>query len=562
MTDRTGNTGGSGVGRRGFLARGAGAVAGGALLGALPATAAQAADRADTDRPGSTGAEAPARPHAPGTVLLSDDFAPIAGWQRKGVVMSQSLPWETSLLQDPCLVYGQGGGPLFKLWYGSLHAVGYATSEDGLHWTKADDPVLTPTLPSETVALNQPSVVLQGGVWHMTYFGVADDGDGQIHYASASAPGGPWTKHGVVLTSTMPWEDRYIYNSSLMYDTSERVWKMWYTAGKIASAGGEPQYICYATAATPVGPWIKHPANPIMRPMNDGGWASLGVGGPNVRKLADGGYETRVVGWQADYPSRGGRLTSRDGIAWQLDRSAMEIDLGVTGGPEDSMIYRQFVVDHRGTPYMYYNAKNNRPGWNETINLAVWKERLPIVDPAKWAMTQAWSVPDGASFEVRDGAAVSLGNAPSGQPQTLQGNRRIDALDYAVSASVTPVAEALADRDSVLLARATGRDTYYYAGIASWGNKYAIGVMEGGVNTKLAGTGSSSEIAVNRTYRLRFALTGSRLDLYDDDRLVLSVVDPTLIPAASYVGLQSSNNTGRVKFAEVRVVATGAAGHH
>ncbi|MGW0857656.1 hypothetical protein, partial [Streptomyces sp. NPDC002690] len=517
--------------------------------------------RGRASRPLPPGAGAGATTHAPGAVLLRDDFAPVAGWQRHGVVMSQSLPWESSLLQDPCLVYGQGGGPLFKLWYGSLHAVGYATSDDGLHWTKAADPVLTPTLPSETVALNQPSVVFQGGVWHMTYFGVADDGNGQIHYASANAPGGPWTKHGVVLTSTMPWEDRYIYNSSLMYDASDRVWKMWYTAGKIASAGGEPRYVCYATAATPAGPWRKHPANPVMRPMDDGGWASLGVGGPNVRKLPEGGYETRVVGWQADYPSRGGRLTSRDGIGWQLDRSAMEIDLGVTGGPEDSMIYRQFVVDHRSTPYMYYNAKNNRPGWNETINLAVWKKGLHIVDPAKWSMTQAWSVPNGASFEVRDGGAVSLGNAPSGQPQTLQGNQRIDALDYAVSVSVTPLSDAPGDRDNVILARATGRDTYYYAGIASWGNKYAIGVMEHGANTKLVGTGSDSEIETGRTYRLRFELTGSRLDLYDDGHLVLSVVDPTLIPASGYVGLQSSTGTGKAKFAALRVEATGPGGH-
>lgn len=546
MTEHTGKVRDGGVGRRGFLTRGAGAVAGGLVLGALPATRAQAT--------GGTGGEGPGRAPAPGAVLLSDDFGPIAGWERQGVMMSQSLPWESSLLQDPCLVHGQGGGPLFKLWYGSLHAVGYATSDDGLHWTKAADPVLTPTLTSEANALNQPSVVFEDGVWHMTYFGVADDGNGQIHYASATAPGGPWQKHGVVLTTTMPWEDRWIYNSSLMYDAHARLWKMWYTAGKIASAGGEPQYICYATATTPAGPWAKHPANPILRPMDDGGWASLGVGGPNVRKVA-GGYETRVVGWQADYPSRGGRLTSHDGINWQLDRDALQIDLGVAGGPEDGMIYRQFVVDHQGTQYMYYNAKNNRPGWNETINLAIRKDALQIVDPAKWSMTQGWSVPNGASFEVRDGGAVSLGNGAAGQPQTLQGNVVIDALDYSVSASVTPLSDTPADRDSVLLARATERDTYYYAGVASWGNKYAIGVMEGGVNTKLAGVGSSSEIVTGLTHRLRFALTGSQLDLFDDDRLVLSVVDPTLIPAAGYVGLQVSTHTGRTKFSEVRVTA-------
>jgi hypothetical protein len=171
-------------------------------------------------------------------------------------------------------------------------------------------------------------------------------------------------------------------------------------------------------------------------------------------------------------------------------------------------------------------------------------------------MTQAWFVPNGASFEVRDGAAVSLGNAPGGHPQTLQGNVRIDALDYTVSASVTPLSTAVADRDSVLLARSTDRDSYYYAGIASWGQKYAIGVMDDGVNTKLAGAGSATDIAVGQTHRLSFTLTGSRLELYDDGVLVTSVVDPTLVPASGYVGLQTSTNTGRTRFGGVSVATS------
>ncbi|MGW4734362.1 hypothetical protein ACWEQC_35245 [Streptomyces shenzhenensis] len=536
MTDDTNE-----VGRRGFLVRGAGAVTGGALLGTLAGPVPRAA-AAPRRRPGEK-------------VVFRDDFAAIAGWERRGVIMSRSLPWESSLLQDPCLVYGEGGGPLFKMWYGSLHAVGYATSDDGVHWTKAAEPVLTPTLPSESNALNQPSVVHRDGRWHMTYFGVAGDGNGQIHYATADDPAGPWEKHGVVLTSTMPWEDRWIYNSSLMYDATARLWKMWYTAGKIASAGGEPEYICYATAATPAGPWTKCPGNPVIRPMNDGGWVSLGVGGPNVRILRDGEYETRIVGWQADYPSRGGRLTSRDGVTWRLDRTALDLDLGVAGGPEDRMIYRQFVVEHEGREYLYYNVKNHLPEWTETIQLAVRSDRLQIIDPAKWCMTQDWQVPNGASFEVCDGYAVSLGNAPDGHGQTLQGNVRIDALDHTVSASVTPVSEGVPDRDNVLLARFTDRDSYYYAGIASWGNEYAIGLMADGVNTRLAGAGHASDVRPGEARRLRFALNGSRLDLYDGDRLVVSAVDPTLIPATGFVGLHTTTNTGRAKFANVSVTA-------
>ncbi|WP_328647999.1 hypothetical protein OHS58_09915 [Amycolatopsis sp. NBC_00348] len=502
--------------------------------------------------PGVAAAGPASRPRA-GAELLRDTFGPISGWERRGTVMTQTLSWETSLLQDPCLVYNQGGGPRFKMWYGSLYYVGYATSEDGVTWTKTPDPVLSRSIDTDHNNLNQPSVVYLDGTWHMTYFGIDAAGKGRVHYATASAPAGPWTKHGVILESTMPWEDDYIYNSALYYDAAERTWKIWYTAGKIASAGGEPEYICYATAKNPAGPWTKYAGNPILRPMRDGGWASLGIGGPNIRRTADGGYEMRVVGWQADYPSRGGKLLSRDGIHWELTRANLELDLGVAGGPEDAMVYRQFVVTHNGADHVFFNAKNNRPGWNETIELAIRRTGLQTVDPAKWTMTQGTEIPNGASFQVSGGRATTLGNAVA--TQTLQGNVPIRTLDYDLAAEVTPHSTALNDRDAVLMTRFTTRDSYYYAGIASWGQKYAIGVVDAGVNTKLAGTGAAADIKPEETHALRFAVQGSKLTLYDSGREVLSVVDPTLVPAESFVGLQSSTATGKTSFGNVSVHA-------
>jgi hypothetical protein len=518
------------VSRRALLG---GAVAGGVVLG-LPSSAHA---QLRTPAGGANG------------LLLKDDFTAIAGWRRHGVLMQQDLPWESALLQDPCLAYATGTGARFKMWYGSLTNIGYATSEDGLRWTKRHTPVVTQTLATEAKALNQPSVVFQGGIWHMTYFGVAANGEGQVHYASASAPEGPWIKRGVVLTSTMPWEDRYVYNSSLLYDQQDQVWKIWYTAGKIKSAGGEPRYICYATADHPAGPWRKHPANPILRPMNDGGWASLGVGGPNVRKLGASLYETRIVGWQADYPSRGGRLTSRDGIAWSMDRASLDLDLGVVGGPEDSMIYRQFIVEHDGRQFCFYNTKNNRPGWNETINLAIWDKAVETVDPALWTMTQGPKIPTGASFEVRDGAVHSLGNARE-RPQVLQGNRLIEASDYAIDVTVTPAGAAARDRGNVILARATDRANYYYAGMCGDKQSYVIGIVEAGQDRPLATKAAAS---ANGPYRLTFELLGNDLRLLANGQTTLAVTDPTLRPQRSYIGLATTYGDGRAAFSSLRV---------
>ena len=486
-------------------------------------------------------------------VVLTDTFDNVPGWSRQGVMFAKSLPWEDTLMQDPSIVYNQGGGPRFKLWYGSIRNVGYAYSNDGVTWTKNAEPVVRQTLPEEAGALTVPSVVHANGRYHMSYFGVGADGAGRVLYAEATNPAGPWTKHGAIVVPTEPWEDNYIYNSSLMYDARAGLWKMWYTAGKIASAGGEPEFICYATATDPRGPWTKSPANPLLRPMNDGGWASLGIGGPNVRRKADGTYEMVVVGWQADYPSRGGKLTSRDGVAWQLDRSAMHLDLGVAGGVEDGMIYRQYPVEVDGADWVYYNVKNNRPGWNETVNLARWSPSLPIIDPSKWAMIQGPDIPNGASFEVRGGRALSLGNAASGHLQTLQGNRRVNARDYSVSADVTPMSTGVGDRDNVILARYTTRGDYYYAGIASWGDKYAIGKLVAGANTRLTGAGSAAEIQAGVTYRLRLRVNGTTISLYDGSTLVATATDGALQPSTSYVGLQTTSSIGHAAFDNVTV---------
>jgi len=75
----------------------------------------------------------------------------------------------------------------------------------------------------------------------MSYFGVDGNGVGRVLYASATQPEGPWTKGGAIVSPDAAWEDNYIYNSVLMWDAQENIWKMWYTAGKIASAGGEPE---------------------------------------------------------------------------------------------------------------------------------------------------------------------------------------------------------------------------------------------------------------------------------------------------------------------------------
>jgi hypothetical protein len=71
----------------------------------------------------------------------------------------------------------------------------------------------------------------------------------------------------------------------------------------------------------------------------------------------------------------------------------------------------------------------------------------------------------------------------------------------------------------------------------------------------LDGGRQPGDIIQDTTYHLTFALSGSTLELYDGGRLVASVVDPALIPATSYVGMQSSTPTGQTSFGAATVTA-------
>jgi hypothetical protein len=81
--------------------------------------------------------------------VMKDSFGNVAGWNRQGVVLAQSLPWESSLMQDPTIVYNQGNvsvdAPIDPTKYYrlvdnhsgrslSVHAAGTANSTHTMIW--------------------------------------------------------------------------------------------------------------------------------------------------------------------------------------------------------------------------------------------------------------------------------------------------------------------------------------------------------------------------------------------------------------------------------------------
>jgi predicted GH43/DUF377 family glycosyl hydrolase len=91
------------------------------------------------------------------------------------VMTPSAIGWDSLFVGAPCIIK-EGG--LYKMWYTGWksttrmpHNIGYATSPDGINWTKHPTPVLTPGSGWESGAVGYPSVIKVTGGYLMFYTG-------------------------------------------------------------------------------------------------------------------------------------------------------------------------------------------------------------------------------------------------------------------------------------------------------------------------------------------------------------------------------------------------------
>ena len=113
-----------------------------------------------------------------------------------GTVLWATESWEGNFVEAPAVIYEEG---TFKMWYegGDSAGIGYATSSDGINWTKEALPVLTPGEAWEGGTVGNPTVISDpyGSAdqrYKMWYDANTGTGSG-IGYAT-SPDGLRWTK--------------------------------------------------------------------------------------------------------------------------------------------------------------------------------------------------------------------------------------------------------------------------------------------------------------------------------------------------------------------------------
>lgn len=134
-------------------------------------------------------------------------------------------------ISGPCVLFDGAG---YRMWYdaydGFDSSIGYATSTDGITWTKRSTPVLQTGAAGafDDDEIEEPRVVFDGSVYRMWYAGVSSTGRGGIGYA-VSSDGILWTKYAaspVIYPGPAAWDVEELEGPCVLID--EGVYRMWY----------------------------------------------------------------------------------------------------------------------------------------------------------------------------------------------------------------------------------------------------------------------------------------------------------------------------------------------
>ena len=185
--------------------------------------------------------------------------------------------WDSAGTSQPSVIKE---GDFYKMWYSggnsSLRGIGYAESPDGVHWTKhPGNPVLWQGSPGswDSWSSHWCSVIKDGAQYRMWYSGGASFTTHRIGYAT-SPDGINWTKYvgNPVLAPDHcgSWDDVQVWFPEVVKEGS--TFHMWY-------AGYDTNAVCrigYAISEDGI-TWEVQECNPVLTVGGAGTWDDHGV---------------------------------------------------------------------------------------------------------------------------------------------------------------------------------------------------------------------------------------------------------------------------------------------
>ncbi|HEY3254181.1 MAG TPA: hypothetical protein VGJ91_09545 [Polyangiaceae bacterium] len=220
-------------------------------------------------------------------------------WTKKGPVMSPSETWEGNEVSPQSLLLEQG---VYKLWYhggGNTQAnrnIGYATSADGLTWTKHGAPVLmvgaSGSFDDDETA--EPRVfALSSGGYRMYYTGANQAARKSLGVAT-STDGVAWTKRaGNPILDSNRWGN--FWGGAFFQEGN--LWHLWHA---IEGGNGSLAYMWSKDGIA----WTDGAQNPVLLPASTANGPDTQFVGDSVSGFRDGaeyrifytGFATNLFG--------------------------------------------------------------------------------------------------------------------------------------------------------------------------------------------------------------------------------------------------------------------------
>jgi predicted GH43/DUF377 family glycosyl hydrolase len=270
-----------------------------------------------------------------------------AGWAKHGgnPVLGGKLGtcFDLSVLKE---------GATFRMWFSwrPKKSLALVESPDGVRWGRPRI-VLAPNRRTDWEAdINRPVVLKRGGQYHMWYTGQARD-HSWIGYAT-SPDGVAWTRASdkPVLAPDGPWEKVAVMCPHVLWNAGKKRYRMWYSGGEQY----EPDAIGCATS--PDGrTWTKHPANPVFRADANNAWERHKVAACQVLRRGRWHYMF-YIGFRDEHHAQIGLARSRDGLtAWQRHPDNPIIRPG--SGWDRDAVYKPFALLDGRRWMLWYNGR-------------------------------------------------------------------------------------------------------------------------------------------------------------------------------------------------------------